>query len=397
MSPRTWLYFRDVLWLALISFGGPQAHLSLMHQHLVKRRGYFTESELLETNALCQMLPGPTSTQTLIVLSQKKWSVPVALLALLLWILPSAIVMTFVALLFAHFEARSVATDFLLFVQPMSIGVIAHSAYQLSLRFLRNNTAMMLMLLSLLIASSFPTPWTFPFIILGAAFVTNLTSLEVLPPPAQRAQINWFSSWFSLTLFVLLFMVSGALALLTKEKPFVLFENFYRFGALTFGGGSVLVPQMFEQFVQHRKYLEVNEFLSGLAICQALPGPTFSLATFMGAMVMKEDGITYLLVGSLIGTVGIFLPGTLLAFFVYPLWQWLKLYPIAQRSLEGIHAAAVGLILSAAIIMYLNMEARTMHIFVVVSTFLLLQYSRLKAPWLVLLALLAGGLYAQLF
>ncbi|MCS6917161.1 MAG: chromate efflux transporter [Chitinophagales bacterium] len=395
MSPRVIVYLRDIFWLALTSFGGPQAHLAVMHQVLVRRRRYFSEEELMESQALCQLLPGPSSTQMLIVLSQKRWNTLVALLALLVWILPATVFMLLLALLFARWQMRAVATDFLLLIQPMAIGIIAHSGYQLALRFVRNNTAMMLMLLSLLIAATFPTPWTFPLIILGAACVTNLTSTAT-PEASPPAAINWRSSYVSLLILLAVFAVIGLLALFTKARYLVLFENFFRFGMLTFGGGSVLVPQMFEQFVQHRNYLDAGDFLSGLAISQALPGPTFSFATFAGGMIMKDDGLPAMVAGGLLATMGIFLPGTLIAFLVYPIWQLVKHSAVARRSLEGINAAAAGLILSAALVLYTSMEFRTVNIFVVVATFLLLQYSRLHVSLLVTLALLSGYVYSRL-
>src|ERR1043165_3585975 len=94
MKPRALIYLKDIFVLAITSFGGPQAHLAIMHNILVKKRRYFTDEELLEVNALCQMLPGPASTQTIIVLTQRKWNVVMAILALLLWILPACTVMT---------------------------------------------------------------------------------------------------------------------------------------------------------------------------------------------------------------------------------------------------------------------------------------------------------------
>src|SRR6185369_6052975 len=114
---------KDILILAITTFGGAQAHLALMHNILVKKRRYFTEEELLEANALCQMLPGPASTQTIIVLSQKKWNVFMAILSLLVWILPACTIMTFLVMGFSHFETSSIPTAFLIFVQPLAIGI----------------------------------------------------------------------------------------------------------------------------------------------------------------------------------------------------------------------------------------------------------------------------------
>jgi chromate transporter len=396
MKPRALIYLKDIFILAVTSFGGPQAHIAFMYNILVKKRGYFTEEELLEVNALCQMLPGPASTQTIIVLTQKKWNVVMAILALLIWILPACSVMTLLVILFTQFETKDIPTDFLIFVEPMAIGIIAYAGFNLAVRVIRNNTAMMIMLLSLLIAASFTTPWTFLLIVVGAAVVTNFTRKEATIVDGQPTRIQWRHSWLSISIFFLAFITTGVLALATKERPFILFENFFRFGALTFGGGSVLVPQMFEQFVKHRHYLSANEFLSGLAASQALPGPSFSFATFTGGMALKHWNDSFTLMGCIIGTVAIFLPGVLIAFFIFPIWQFVKNYFFVRRALEGINAAAVGLIFSAAVILYTNLEFHMVNIFVVVVTFLLLNYTRIKAPLLVVMALAAGFVYTRI-
>lgn len=396
MKPRALIYLKDIFILAVTSFGGPQAHIAFMYNILVKKRRYFTEEELLEVNALCQMLPGPASTQTIIVLTQKKWNVVMAILALLIWILPACSVMTLLVMLFTLFETKDVPTDFLIFVEPMAIGIIAYAGFNLAIRVIRNNTAMMIMLLSLLIAASFTTPWTFLMIVVGAAVVTNFTRKEETIVDEKPKQIQWRHSWLSIGIFFLAFIITGVLALATKERPFILFENFFRFGAMTFGGGSVLVPQMFEQFVKHRQYLTANEFLAGLAASQALPGPSFSFATFTGGMALKHWNDSFTLMGCIIGTVAIFLPGVLIAFFIFPIWQFVKNYFFVRRALEGINAAAVGLIFSAAVILYTSLEFHMVNIFVVVITFLLLNYTRIKAPLLVMMALAAGFVYTRI-
>ncbi|MCY7411158.1 MAG: chromate efflux transporter [Chitinophagales bacterium] len=394
MKPRALIYLKDIFVLAITSFGGPQAHLALMHNILVKKRNYFTEEELLEVNALCQLLPGPASTQTIIVLTQKKWNTLMAILALLIWILPACAIMTALVMLFSSFAMTNQSTDFLIFVQPMAIGIIAYSGFTLAIKVVNNNTSLMIMMLSLLIAASFTTPWMFPLLIVGAAIVTNFTNKEKTIVNDEQEKIPWENSYFSIGLLVLLLILAGVLALLTKERPFILFENFFRFGTITFGGGSVLVPMMFEQFVKHRAYLTPNEFLSGLALSQALPGPSFAFATYAGGMAMKEHGASGELLGSIIGTVAIFLPGALLAFFIYPIWSFVKNYFFVRRALEGVNAAAVGLILSAAVILYTNIEFHFINIFVVIVTFLLLYFTSIKAPVLVCLALMAGVAYS---
>ncbi|MEO5673281.1 MAG: chromate efflux transporter [Chitinophagales bacterium] len=395
MKLRALIYLKDILFLALTSFGGPQAHLALMHNILVKKRAYFTEEELLEANALSQLLPGPGSTQIIIVLTQKKWNTVMAILALLIWILPACTIMTLLVVMFTYFEASAVPTDFLIFVQPMAIGIISYAGFYLATRVIHNNTAMMIMMLSLLIAASLTTPWTFPLIIVGAAVITNFTRKEETIITPSPKHISLKRSWLSISILFFAFIVAGVLALVTRERPFILFENFFRFGTLTFGGGSVLVPQMFEQFVKHRHYLSADEFMSGLAASQAMPGPSFAFAAFTGGMALKNWNDSFTLLGCVIGTVAIFLPGALIAFFIFPIWELVKNYFFVRRALEGMNAAAVGLVFSGAVILFTNLEFHMINIFVVIITFLLLNYTRLKAPVLVVMALLAGFVYTR--
>lgn len=407
MRPRALIYLKDIFLVAVTSFGGPQGHLAVMNNILVVKRRYFTHHELLEVNALCQMLPGPASTQTIIVLTQKKWNVLMAILALLVWILPASLLMSLLVAVFSTFETRNMPTDFLQFIQPMAIGVIVNAGFSMGLHVVHNRTGFFIMMLAVAAALAVTTPWTFPLVLLGAAIASNLVRYgrktegrESSPvketPMTEMEAVKWKHAYRGIAIFFGFFIMAGALAIVTKGRPFVLFENFFRFGALTFGGGSVLVPMMFEQFVKHHQYISAPDFLSGLAISQALPGPSFALAAFTGGMALKGMGATSQFAGCLIGIIAIFLPGTLIAFIVYPFWQYTKKFPYVKRSMMGINAATVGLVLAAAVILYSNLEFSWINIGVIVVTFLLLEFTKVKAPVLVLLALAAGMIYHRL-
>ena len=397
MRGRDLIYLKDIFIIGITTFGGVQTHLPVMHRVLVDKRRYFTEGELLEFSALCQMLPGPTSTQIILALSQKKGGIILALLSLLLWILPACIVMALVAIAFSVFEMKEMPTHFLRFVAPMAIGIIAHAGYRMAVQVIHSIHGLVLMLIAMGLALITTSPWTFPSVLLGAAIYTNFTNKEKTIQQNEPGQTPWQLAWVSLSLFVFLFMVVGVLAIVLRDKPVILFENFFRFGTITFGGSHVLVPLMFEQFVNHRQYLTTGEFLSGYAISQSLPGPSFAFATFAGGLALDNMGMPWLFSGCIIGTVGIFLPGVLILFFVYPFWQYLKNYFFIRRSLEGIQAASVGLILSASVLMYSHLTFSWSNAAVIVSTFCLLQFSRIHIPVLVVLALVAGLAYSWWF
>lgn len=391
------LFLKDTFLLGVTAFGGPQAHIAMMLQQFVQKRNYLTEEELMEALAFSSILPGPSSTQTLLTIAMKRGGTLLAVLSLFAWVLPASILMTALTLAFTLFEAKGFSLDFLLFVQPMAIGFILFAAYRIGSTVIKNSYGVAILLIALLFTIFFNSPLVFPIALFAGGFITNISNRHILPPIKTRMPIDWRKSSFNLFLLVLILVGAAVAGAITKHRSVIIFENFLRFGSITFGGGSVLVPMMFEQFVKHREYLSANEFISGYALNQAIPGPAFAFATFTGGMALKEFGINYQVLGCMLGTIGIFLPGALIVFFLYPLWEYLKSYRFIQRSLEGINAAATGLVLGAAIILFNNLEFHLVNIFVIIVTFCLLQFTKMQTPVLVFLGLISGFIYTRFY
>ncbi|MEI7802815.1 MAG: chromate efflux transporter [Bacteroidota bacterium] len=396
LKGKNLLFLKDTFLLGVTAFGGPQAHIAMMLQQFVRKRNYITEEELMEALAFSSMLPGPSSTQTLLTIALKRGGTWLALLALLVWVLPAAILMTALTLAFTVFEAHDFSLAFLIFVQPMAIGFILFAAYKIGRTVVKNIYGVFILLLALFASLFFNSPLIFPIALFAGGFITNISNRNILPPLKVRPKIDWRKSSFNLLLLILILTGAAVLGAVTQHRSAKILENFLRFGSITFGGGSVLVPMMFEQFVKHRHYVTANEFISGYALNQAIPGPAFAFATFTGGMSLREFGLNYQVLGCFIGTIGIFLPGTLILFFIYPLWEYLKSYRFIQRSLEGINAAATGLVLGAAVTLYINIEFHLVNIFVIIATFCLLYFTKLQAPILVFLGLLAGFIYSRI-
>jgi chromate transporter len=175
----------------------------------------------------------------------------------------------------------------------------------------------------------------------------------------------------------------------------LLFENFYRNGSLIFGGGQVLIPLLYTEFVEFKSYLSSEEFLSGFGIVQALPGPVFSFAAYIGALAMRENGILWQVLGGLIAAAGIFLPGTFLIFFVIRFWEQLKKYRMVKASLEGINAASSGLVIAAAFLLFqpLENDANVINITILIGTFILLMFTKTPAPLIIIGGLIAGLIF----
>lgn len=410
---RFYIFLRDVLWLALTTFGGPQAHLAHFHNVLVKKRGYLTDDELMELNSLCQLLPGPASTQTLTAVGFKIGGPSLAYLTLLVWVLPAVTIMTTAAILLSNIQEKNWSMEFTRYIQPMAVGFISYGAWIISHKTIKTKTGIVLMATAAVFSYVFQTPFVFPVIILGAGFVTALKYRTQPKEEKKKLKINWsnFLLWAGVFIF------AAVLGGVTKALPVKLFENFYRSGSLIFGGGQVLAPLLYTEFVEvpadiedgdtkasqlktklKQQYapkpfhhpISHDEFLSGYAVAQALPGPNFSFSSYIGALSSRDYGIAGELLGALMSVLGIFLPGTFMIFFVMRFWESFKKYRAVRASLEGITAASAGLVAASAVILFQPLENTVLNVAVCVVTFLLLAFTRLPSPLIIVCGLLLG-------
>jgi chromate transporter len=232
------------------------------------------------------------------------------------------------------------------------------------------------------------SPFIFPVILLVAGM---LTAIKFRAQPRQEKE-GFSIQWANFFLWIGVLLLAAGIGGLTKAMPIRLFENFYRNGSLIFGGGQVLTPLLYTEFVQYapKQYLTGEEFLTGYAIAQSLPGPVFSFSSFIGSLAMREYGFGGELLGALMSAAGIYLPGTFLIFFVIRFWDSLKKYRVIRASLEGITAASAGLVIAAAVIMFQPLENTFMNFAFTIGTFCLLIFSRIPAPFIILGGLLLG-------
>ncbi len=372
--------------MAVTAFGGPQAHFALLLKIMVIKRRYLNEDELIELHALCQVLPGPTSTQTITALGYKIGGPALAYLTLLVWLLPAFIVMTAFGLIMSHFEQEEISTEFTKFIQPMAVGFVAFAAYMISVKIVKTYEAGAIMIVSAILSFMLKSPYVFPILLVAAGGLTAVKFKE--QPVKDKAPLH--IEWGNFILWIAVFLVIALIAHFTGAMPVRLFENFYRNGSLIVGGGQVLIPLLYTEFVEFKGYLSSEEFLSGYAAVQTVPGPVFSFSAYVGTMAMREYGIGGQIIGSFLSTIGIFLPGTFFIFFVVRFWDRLKQYRIVRASLEGISAASAGMVIAAAFLLFKPIEPNFVNMAMILSTFLLLTYTRMPPPFIILAGLLAG-------
>lgn len=387
---RYLIFLRDVLILAVTSFGGPQAHLALLLDMMVKKRGYLSESELIELYALCQVLPGPTSTQTITSIGFRIGGPSLAYLTLLIWTLPAFVVMTAAAILVNYLNDMNISLDFLRFVQPMAVGIVAYSAYRISASVISSKTGYFLMIISAVASFYLRSPYAFPALLLAGGCITAFNYKKHSPQQKTPLKINWanFILWASVLI------IAAILGGVFQSLPIKTFENFYRNGSLIFGGGQVLVPLLYTEFVEFKRYLTSEEFISGYALVQAIPGPTFSFTAYLGALIMREWGIGGEILGAFLASAGIFLPGTFLIFFVIRFWDDLKKYRMVKASLEGINAVSSGMVIAATLILIEPIESTFINYFLMLGTAFALFFTNIRTPYIILLGLLLGFIFS---
>ena len=405
-------FLKAVLLYSVTAFGGPQAHIAMMLKTFVKRRPYVSETELMEYNAFCQLLPGASSTQTITLIGYKRGGIPLAVITLLVWILPASIMMGALSFLLHYIDKKELGTDIFKFIPPMAVGFLAYAAVAAFPHAIKNTITWVIMAVSAVVTYLlFNQPWVFPGLIILGGIATNLSRKRIPQVEQKPKKIKWWNFW----LFGIIFIVIGIISETARKnewpnrKPINLLENTYRMGSLVFGGGHVLMPMMYEQFSvrpevvkekdANKVQIDKEEMYTGMGIVRAVPGPVFSIAAFAGGMALKDMGAEMQVIGCLIGMIGIFLPSALLVLFFFPIWTNLKKYAGVYRSLEGINAVVIGIMIASTFYLMKDVSLLEVKISslvnagVILGTFLLLHFTRIAAPFVVLGCLLLGFIF----
>nr|WP_235919168.1 chromate efflux transporter [Aureimonas psammosilenae] len=333
--------FRAFLKLGFTSFGGPIAHLGYFRDELVIRRRWVDEATYGDLVALCQFLPGPASSQVGFALGLIRGGPLGALAAWCAFTLPSALLLVAFASSAAVLEGP-VGAGLLHGLKLVAVAVVAQAVWGMARTLTPDRPRAGIAFIAVLIAVFLPGPFgQVASIALGALAGlwlcrgTALSANAHLPVPVTRT--------VGLAALLLFFALLFALPLLAASGA-ALFEAFYRSGALVFGGGHVVLP-LLQASVVEPGWIDPATFLAGYGLAQAVPGPLFTFAAYLGAaMPTAPNG----LLGGMIALAAIFLPGLLLVTAALPFWGSLRARPTVQAAMRGANAAVVG-ILGAAL------------------------------------------------
>lgn len=330
--------FWRFLLLGCVSFGGPAAHIGYFQQAFVQRLSWLDDAAYARLVALSQFLPGPSSSQVGFAIGYRRAGLPGAVAAFLGFTLPSFLLMLAAALLSAQVADSSVLEGLVRGLKLLAVVVVAEAVRSMALSFCRDPVTRGIAVLTALLLLLAGSPWAQYVALLLAALAGWVLLPRLEAGVSPRASASGAIRWLPLGLFALLFV--GLPLYAFADPAWRLFSQFYSSGSMVFGGGHVVLPLLQQHLGEA---VSSDRFLLGYAAAQTMPGPMFSLASFLGADLVPTAPLS----GALLATAGIFLPGFLLVLALQSAWEALAARPRIMGLVAGVNAAVVGLLLAA--------------------------------------------------
>ncbi|MEK3794011.1 chromate transporter [Paenibacillus sp. FSL R7-0204] len=370
--------------LGLTSFGGPAAHLGYFHNEYIRRRKWIDERSYADLVALCQFLPGPASSQVGIGIGMVRAGWLGGLAAWLGFTLPSVLVLVAFAFLLQGYDIAG--AGWIHGLKIVAVAIVAQAILGMGQKLTPDRERVTIAAIAAAVTLSWQTGYSQILTIAAAGIAglwlyrhssaENLTNLTV---PIHRLSGTVCLALFGLLLIVLPFLRGTA-----EAGGVAIFDSFYRSGALVFGGGHVVLP-LLEQEVVPTGWVSQADFLAGYGATQAVPGPLFTFAAYLGAMTAGVPG-------AIVATLAIFLPAFLLVAGALPFWNSLRRSPRIQGALTGINAAVVGILLAAWYDpLWTTAILAPLDFALAIILFVMLVFWKLP-PWLVVVAGAAGGM-----
>lgn len=380
--------FRAFLKLGLTSFGGPVAHLGYFRDEFVVRRGWLDERAYADLVALCQFLPGPASSQVGMAIGLSRAGYPGALAAWTAFTLPSAIALV----LFAYgvgLLGETLGSGWLHGLKVAAVAVVALAVLGMARSLTPDRERATLAVVAAAITLAVPSAWGQ----IGAIVLGGLVGVTVLRGGAPTGHValplsvSRRAGMAALAIFFALLAGLPLLAAATGSQSLALVDAFYRAGSLVFGGGHVVLPLLQAEVVPPG-WVTNDAFLAGYGAAQAVPGPLFTFAAYLGAVMDPEPNGW---AGAALCLVAVFAPSFLLVIGALPFWEDLRRRPMAQSALKGVNAAVVGLLLAALYHPVWTAGILGAADFALAAGAFLLLFMWRTPPWLVVILSAAGG------
>jgi len=403
-NERFWEVVTTFWPLGFVAFGGPQAHVAILRDHLVVQRNWMDEEQFTELFAIGQGIPGPTSTQLVVSTATSRAGPLGGLVAFFLWTLPGLVILTVCGVLIETFVDQDNAPFYLIGLPPAATSLVFKAFYGFSTKLdkLGIFLSMCSGIVAILINGDYNidvkvSQWVYPTMLAVGGLVTYTDSRREKPfSEYTKSKKGWdvqsdrlmkrigIPLWVGAAIAgVWLFLLVSCILLVDVfkvENTYLgIFEVMYRIGSIIFGGGQVVLPMLQGEVVP--QWMTKDQFFQGLGLSQSMPGPLFNFSAYLGAV---HQGVP----GALVAYVGLFGPGVILIFAMVPYWAWLRHVPWFRSGLQGVNATAIGLVGAACIILWeaAVLTAADAIVFVFAGT--LACVFNVQAP----LVILAGGI-----
>ena len=325
--------------LGLTSFGGPTAHLGYFHNEYIQKRKWMDEKSYADLVALCQFLPGPASSQVGIGIGVARAGVLGGIVSFIGFTLPSVIALILFALILQEFDINQ--SGWIHGLKIVAVAVVAHAIIGMAQNLTPDIKRKGIALFALVATLFWQTTFTQVLVIVISALFGYFLYKQIQIPDGDKMNfpISQLFASVCLGLFFGLLLLLPIINGLISSNWLAMFDSFYRSGALVFGGGHVVLPLLQSEFVPTGQITE-EAFLSGYGATQAVPGPLFTFAAYLGTVMFGWQG-------GILATIAIFLPAFLLVIGTLPFWDILRSHPKMRGSLMGVNAAVVGILISA--------------------------------------------------
>ncbi len=371
--------------LGFISFGGPIAHLGYFYEEYIRRRKWMEEKTYAELVALCQFLPGPASSQVGIGIGIMRGGILGGIISFIGFTTPSVIALILFALIVQHVNVTN--AGWIHGLKIVAVAVVAHAILGMAQKLMPDLKRKAIAIFAISITLLWQTPYAQFGIILLSAVLGYLFYKQSNEENSSNVRFP-ISKTLGVVCLLLFFGLLIALPILrgfTSSNLLVMFDSFYRSGSLVFGGGHVVLPLLEREFVPSG-FISEEVFLAGYGATQAVPGPLFTFAAYIGAVMNGWFG-------GLVATIAIFLPAFLLVFGTLPFWDILRRNGKVKGALMSVNAAVVGILIAAFYNpIFTSAILQPIDFVFAIILFSLLSYWKLS-PWIIVVIGVLGGIF----
>lgn len=383
--------FGAFLKLGLTSFGGPIAHLGYFRDELVTRRRWLSDTAYADLVALCQFMPGPASSQVGFALGMMRAGWLGALAAFVAFTLPSALILLFFALTAATVSGP-IGTGALHGLKIVAVAIVAQAVWGMARSLCPDRERATIAVVAVAMLAFLPGAVGMVSAIIMGAVAGLMLGRGSAKPVGGHITMPVTKSQAGIALAAFAVLLLGLPLLAGLSQGWAVVDSFYRAGSLVFGGGHVVLPLLQAEVVAPG-WVTPDQFLAGYGAAQAVPGPLFTFAAYLGAVLGPEpNGV----LGATLALLALFLPGFLLLIGVLPFWDGLRARPQAQSVMQGANAAVVGVLSAALYSPVFTSAIGNMQDFTLALACFVALMAWKASPWLVVLLAALGGIVLTL-